>query len=239
MTQRVKVSYFNEVYKVFKDFPTFFKIPILLTFPSYIFHEDIKTTGRNFLNYYPPEHVHPYTNLSIWFYSSLSQQENKMILSFVKLLYSHTVHNKHAEDILSIVITAFFTNSLTSFKSEKFSPLKLWSFYLFLFSDKYLKTVIHPTACTSSPTHNSNSLYLASSQIILLKSSSASPNLMIKFYFHCPWPCSLTWWSIQPTAFSPRDTFCFEFIPEPFSCCFFLRNNKEGLFSKVLSFTLL
>ena len=74
--------------------------------------------------------------------------------SFLRQLHPHMVCSKHAVSIRSILIAAFLTRLFTSFKSKKNSPFKLWSSYLFPFTDKYLKTATHPYSLHFLTTHS-------------------------------------------------------------------------------------
>lgn len=103
----------------------------------------------------------PFSHRSFYFMSFLisCEQEMRWSSSFPRLVHPCMTYSKHAVCIPSILITAFFTSFFTSLKSKKNSTLKLWSSYLLPFTDKYLKTVIHPySRHFLTPTHYSNSV---------------------------------------------------------------------------------
>lgn len=120
------------------------------------FYRKYQGHRRNFLNYCPPEHVCSHLALSLLdeFSHPLLNKSMRWSSSFLRLLHPHTGCSKHTVSIQSILITAFFTRLFTSLESEKNSPLKLRSSYLFPFTDKYLKTVIHPYSLHFLTTHS-------------------------------------------------------------------------------------
>lgn len=127
-----------------------------LTLPSHIFTENIKAIGRT-----SSTTVHLNTSVPIeacWldeFSHPFLNQRVRWSSSFLRQLHPHMVCSKHAVSIRSILIAAFLTILFTSFKSKKNSPpLKLWSSYLFPFTDKYLKTATHSYSLRFLTTHS-------------------------------------------------------------------------------------